>query len=104
MMSNELKPCPFCGGEARFVQVARGTAENASCRLQFAIRCVKCDATAPHAYGSVYVQLGEDGTLTSWGDDRLEAIEAWNRRVEPNTAVEGKTEMDEEEWRNRLMK
>lgn len=79
---SKLKPCPFCGGEARFVQTARWTSENASCRFHFEIRCAKCDATAPDAHGSVYVILDEDGTLNSWRDDRPQAIEAWNRRVE----------------------
>lgn len=78
---NELKPCPFCGGKASIQQTAYGTTDNASCRLSFAIRCTKCDATAPNASGYVAINLMSDGSLNLWNDDREKAVKAWNRRV-----------------------
>ena len=58
-MGKELKPCPFCGGQAiRLLDVDDYTSEEYD-----AIHCVKCKAKTKY-YGS-------------W----QEAIEAWNRRV-----------------------
>ena len=56
-MPNELKPCPFCGGEASMIKVdyVRG---NTYCY------CTECKAKSPYC-------------LT-----REEAINAWNRRSE----------------------
>ena len=55
-MTEELKPCPFCGGEARLVHCM-----NAPCRVV----CEEC------------------GCGTRWFacDDREHAIEEWNRRA-----------------------
>ena len=78
----ELKPCPFCGGKAGIEQTAYGTTELNSCKLSFSIRCVKCGATAPTAYGYIAIKLAEDGELTAWHDDRTRAVEAWNRRAD----------------------
>lgn len=76
----ELKPCPFCGGEAIISQTASGMMEMASCQLSFSIQCIKCRATAPGADGYVAVNLARDGLLNIWHDDREKAIKAWNRR------------------------
>lgn len=80
----ELSSCPFCGGEARIQQTACGTTENNSCKLSFEIRCSKCNATAPNAYGYIAVNLGADGELNIWHDDRDKAAKAWNRREDGN--------------------
>lgn len=79
-MSIELKPCPFCGGEAIVEQTAYGTADRSSVRLQFAIRCKKCGASAPNAYGHIAMNLSANGEFNIWHDDRNPAIAAWNRR------------------------
>lgn len=67
-MSNKLKPCPFCGGEAHYLEDSTifklkedGTAEKLN-RLMYFVWCTKCTA------------------LVS-GNTNAEAIEAWNRRV-----------------------
>lgn len=90
----ELKPCPFCGGEADFIQTAYGTADNSSVRLQFAIRCKKCDASAPNACGYIAINLSSDGELNTWHDDRNPAIAAWNRRANADmTSIEDSARM-----------
>lgn len=60
-MSNEtkLKPCPFCGGEARIdVHIFHGLSDT------FGVVCKCCDAETAQFYATVY-----------------EAIGAWNRRA-----------------------
>ena len=54
-MMEELRKCPFCGGEAN---------SNFHERLGHLIRCQEC------------------GNMTYWHNSELEAIAAWNRRVE----------------------
>lgn len=78
---DELKPCPFCGGKAEIEQTAYGTMNYASCKLTFAVRCTKCDATAPNANGYIAINLSSDGNLNIWHDGRLKAIDMWNRRA-----------------------
>ena len=62
-MPNELKPCPFCGGEAKLT-----TFRSARVRLfklvGYSVDCSVCCARS-------VLRLEAD-----------EAIEAWNRRVE----------------------
>ncbi len=55
-MSEELKPCPFCGGSMQKVK--------SSGRWGWFVSCA-CAAVGPSA------------------DSRTEAIRAWNRRVKP---------------------
>jgi Lar family restriction alleviation protein len=53
----DLKPCPFCGGEAQRKTV-----------------------TMPHQHG--WVGCPKCGCYISWNHDPAKAIEKWNRRVE----------------------
>ena len=55
-MNNELKPCPFCGGEARL-------SEDKDYQI-YSVVCSECDA-ATNNYGI-----------------KQDAIDAWNKRVE----------------------
>ena len=59
-MSNELLPCPFCGGKAEIL-----TAESMHGGYLFGIMCNDCCSR-----GDVY-------------DTEAEAIDAWNTRVKP---------------------
>ena len=56
---NELKPCPFCGGEEAYL--------TKNCYGQNYVRCPKCGAVV---WGS------DDENLT-----KKRAIELWNRRA-----------------------
>ena len=61
MAEYKLKPCPFCGGKAKFVyEMPQGT-----------MVCQKCGARVA-IFSDAYEQ----------GDCKDKAIEAWNRRAE----------------------
>ena len=55
-MPNELKPCPFCGGEAEVRTTDLGT---------YKVVCIECPT--------------DMGRYWSWA--KKEAIAAWNRRA-----------------------
>ena len=60
----ELKPCPFCGGEAALEHSSEG-------RGYSYVRCKKC-----HVRGVSYCMKFDKSSYD-------EAIEAWNRRYTP---------------------
>lgn len=79
----KLKPCPFCGGEAVFV--TRSVGYGRRCAIfNFEISCKSCLAKAPEAYGSIEIYLDQNGEVAMYKDERSKAIEAWNRRAEPD--------------------
>ena len=55
MDNTELKPCPFCSGEAEMLNYS----EN-----EWLVRCKECD-----------------GMVERWRKTEVEAIEQWNRRT-----------------------
>ena len=57
----ELKPCPFCGGKAKFIYSMPYNA----------VKCTKCKV-----FGKTIVDSYEQQ------DGKAEAIEAWNNRAE----------------------
>lgn len=57
---DELKPCPFCGGKAKFIYAMPYNA----------VRCVKCKV-----FGTTVVDRYEQQ------DGKERAIQLWNRRV-----------------------
>lgn len=63
-MSEELKPCPFCGGKAR-MHVAFASGGDHSVGVY--VECLECRSCSE----------------TKWGDGAQEkAADAWNRRAE----------------------
>lgn len=58
-MSEELKPCPFCGSQPTWT---------ADAPIDHEIKCMN---------GTCEINP------TSWGIDRVKVINAWNRRSEP---------------------
>lgn len=65
-MSEELKPCPFCGGAASYLEI-----EEELCQP----RCGKCGVT---------LEDGDHGI--GWYAGHEEAARAWNRRAQPAEA------------------
>ena len=66
-MSEQLKPCPFCGGKAFIVMGCNG-------KEIFYIRCHDCEAT---------------GEKFNNNDPRGQAILAWNNRRGENIRIDG---------------
>ena len=79
---SDLKPCPFCGGEARFEQSQCGATDKSSVSIRFSVRCKKCHSTASSAYGEICMNLSSTGELNIWHNDLEKVAEAWNRRAE----------------------
>lgn len=73
-MSEELKPCPFCGGEAVIKAINKSydftiwcQCKNTSCAARTAGYCPNTD--------------NEDGLLESIENCKIKAAEVWNRRA-----------------------
>ena len=47
-MSEELKPCPFCGGNAMFLTITNKSSHSAV-GVMFKIKCMKCGTELPKA-------------------------------------------------------
>lgn len=69
----ELKPCPFCGGEASFMTIKKPYGECADGSEAVWLRCENC------------------GACTNVCCSRQAAVEAWNRR-------EGEKKAYDEGW------
>jgi len=75
-MSN-LKPCPFCGGKAETRHPEAGfRCDNE----RFVVSCTDCNATRWNKTTSQKCQVGFD--------TEVEAIKAWNTRVENTCTIE----------------
>lgn len=62
-MANELKPCPFCGGNARISADSEATRDSQGRLWAFTVVCDRCCATSGLTYSPE------------------KAIEAWNWRA-----------------------
>lgn len=73
----ELKPCPFCGGEAEIRQrkVHYKDWFGKDYRLMYRVRCTKCGATVGRI--SACLAHHDERTGEEWG-----AIVEWNTRAE----------------------
>lgn len=71
-MSKELKPCPFCGGEAII------KAANKSYGFTIWCQCSKCNARTE---GYCPNTNKENDTMENIEKCKERAIEAWNRRA-----------------------
>ena len=77
-MSEELKPCPFCGGTGTIKAVNKNYGFTIWCQ------CKKCNA---RTNGYCPSTNNEDETIESIENCKNRAVEAWNRR-----ANDGKTD------------
>jgi hypothetical protein len=80
---NEIKPCPFCGGEADLITVPYSRYPD---KKTWSVVCRSCGARGSRVVehinkwdGEKFVSKSEVETII---DAWSAAIEAWNRRVE----------------------
>lgn len=71
----ELKPCPFCGGEATLEKL-EPRLYRPLCNGVYSIACYSCD-----------LNFGYDLDYGGTFETEEEAAEAWNRRAENGTCV-----------------
>lgn len=77
----ELKPCPFCGGEAIFRFISTYSSGGDRCiGYDFKIVCSNCGITLPSRY-EIRFRIKEDGEFVIEKDDREKAANDWNRRI-----------------------
>ena len=71
----ELKPCPFCGGEAKLTKLS--VSYNAGYPIYngiaLVVKCGNCGCFSPYKRGTIH------GNFRQNEEDK--AIEAWNRRA-----------------------
>lgn len=72
-MDIELKPCPFCGGEAFLYKGSRTFYKGKQERTTY-VGCLEC-----HARGERFLS-SQFGTTRYSKEANLAAAEAWNRR------------------------
>ena len=78
-MNEELKPCPFCGGQAMFSTIGHRSAQSAVV-IMFQIKCTKCRTEFPKSY-ECEMYMNQDGGICTRKDERLKAVTDWNRRA-----------------------
>ncbi len=75
----ELKKCPFCGGEASF-SIKNDFSRNLIKGYEFNIRCNKCGVTNPDREYRIEFKMNDSGEIEIVSDGRKNAIEEWNKR------------------------
>lgn len=87
---NNLKPCPFCGGEAGASIISMGGSGTEG-NIHFKIQCKDCGATAT---STTYVAMGKLGNgleVEFPGTAMEKATEDWNRRAEDKEKEKAKS-------------
>lgn len=83
MKETELKPCPFCGGEAK-IQTVSIFHNSCTAGFGFVIQCRKCGVKYPETF-TVGFELTEEGEVRqckAYEGVIEQAKELWNRRAD----------------------
>lgn len=77
---NELKHCPFCGGEAIFF--AKSFEVKGDIRgWKFGVKCKRCGVTTAKTDYELKIIFLENAEIKPVDDERQLAADEWNRRV-----------------------
>ena len=76
---DKLLPCPFCGGSAEIICTQSINIRDEFSK-SFIIRCANCGTQKPQPF-RVYARISNDANCSFDESERLNAIEAWNKRV-----------------------
>lgn len=78
---DELKRCPFCGGNAILKRVSITVSCSSNVYDTWRVECSNCGATPMrNGYDSI-VTRDRDDRLVIERDGRVAAIECWNNRI-----------------------
>lgn len=78
--SREMKPCPFCGGEAIVELKDIGSGPSRMFSQTHEVKCKKCGANTGKQYHTRFYR--EDGKFIVLEDGYAQAVSDWNRRAE----------------------
>lgn len=78
---DNLKPCPFCGGEAGVSIISIGGSGTEG-SVHFKIQCKGCGATGTSTTYVAMMKLGKGLEMEFSGTAMEKATEDWNRRAE----------------------
>lgn len=83
MKETELKPCPFCGGEAK-IKMVSPFSNDFTAGFNYVIKCKKCGLQYPHTFaiGFYLTDKGEVKEAMAFEGVVEQSKELWNRRTD----------------------